>query len=306
MYTFVVNGKTVSTEKDEKLLTFLREELNLTSVKNGCSEGACGTCMILIDGKATKACVQKTSKMEGKRVITCEGLTEREKDVYAWAFTHCGAVQCGFCTPGMVISAKGLIDENPDPDREQVRFALRNNICRCTGYKKIEDAVLLAAKMFREGGEVPHEVFAGRVGENLPRVDAPAKAVGTAEYADDIRLPGMLHGGAVRSEYPRAIVKSIDVTEAIQTPGVVKCITAAALPGQLKVGHLKRDQWVLVPVGGEVHFCGDPIVLIAAETVEALNEARAKVKIEYEVLKPVLTLEEAMAPDAPELQEGGN
>ena len=306
MYTFVVNGKTVSTEKDEKLLTFLREELNLTSVKNGCSEGACGTCMILIDGKATKACVQKTSKMEGKRVVTCEGLTEREKDVYAWAFTHCGAVQCGFCTPGMVISAKGLIDENPDPDREQVRFALRNNICRCTGYKKIEDAVLLAAKMFREGGEVPHEVFTGRVGENLPRVDAPAKAVGTAEYADDIRLPGMLHGGAVRSEYPRAIVKSIDVTEAIQTPGVVKCITAAALPGQLKVGHLKRDQWVLVPVGGEVHFCGDPIVLIAAETVEALNEARAKVKIEYEVLKPVLTLEEAMAPDAPELQEGGN
>ena len=221
MYTFVVNGKTVSTEKDEKLLTFLREELNLTSVKNGCSEGACGTCMILIDGKATKACVQKTSKMEGKRVITCEGLTEREKDVYAWAFTHCGAVQCGFCTPGMVISAKGLIDENPDPDREQVRFALRNNICRCTGYKKIEDAVLLAAKMFREGGEVPHEVFTGRVGENLPRVDAPAKAVGTAEYADDIRLPGMLHGGAVRSEYPRAIVKSIDVTEAIQTLSLI-------------------------------------------------------------------------------------
>ena len=306
MYTFIVNGKTVSTERDERLLTFLREELGLTSVKNGCSEGACGTCMILIDGKATKACVQKTSKMEGKQVITCEGLTDREKDVYAYAFTHCGAVQCGFCTPGMVMSAKGLIDANPDPTRDEVKFALRNNICRCTGYKKIEDAVLLAAKMFREGTEVPHEAFTGKVGENLPRVDAPAKAIGTAEYADDIRMEGMLFGGAVRSDYPRAIIKGIDISEALEVPGVVKIVTAADLPGELKVGHLKRDQWVLVPIGGEVHFCGDPIVLIAAETTEALNQARALVKIDYEVLKPVLTLEEAMTPDAPELQEGGN
>ena len=306
MYTFIVNGKTVSTARDERLLTFLREELGLTSVKNGCSEGACGTCMILIDGKATKACVQKTSKMEGREVITCEGLTDREKDVYAYAFTHCGAVQCGFCTPGMVISAKGLIDANPDPTREEVKFALRNNICRCTGYKKIEDAVLLAARMFREGAGVPHEAFTGRVGENLPRVDAPAKAIGTAEYADDIRMEGMLLGGAVRSDYPRAIIKGIDISEALEVPGVVKIVTAADLPGQLKVGHLKRDQWVLVPIGGEVHFCGDPIVLIAAETTEALNQARALVKVDYEVLKPVLTLEEAMAPDAPVLQEGGN
>ena len=306
MYTFIVNGKTVSTERDERLLTFLREELGLTSVKNGCSEGACGTCMILIDGKATKACVQKTSKMEGKRVITCEGLTDREKDVYAYAFTHCGAVQCGFCTPGMVMSAKGLIDANPNPTRDEVKFALRNNICRCTGYKKIEDAVLLAAKMFREGTEAPHETFTGKIGENLPRVDAPAKAIGTAEYTDDIRMEGMLFGGAVRSDYPRAIIKGIDISEALEVPGVVKIVTAADLPGQLKVGHLKRDQWVLVPIGGEVHFCGDPIVLIAAETTEALNQARALVKIDYEVLKPVLTLEEAMAPDAPELQEGGN
>ncbi|EDN00588.1 hypothetical protein BACCAP_01354 [Pseudoflavonifractor capillosus ATCC 29799] len=306
MYTFIVNGKTVSTERDERLLTFLREELGLTSVKNGCSEGACGTCMILIDGKATKACVQKTSKMEGKRVITCEGLTDREKDVYAYAFTHCGAVQCGFCTPGMVMSAKGLIDANPNPTRDEVKFALRNNICRCTGYKKIEDAVLLAAKMFREGTEAPHETFTGKIGENLPRVDAPAKAIGTAEYTDDIRMEGMIYGGAVRSDYPRAIIKGIDISEALEVPGVVKIVTAADLPGQLKVGHLKRDQWVLVPIGGEVHFCGDPIVLIAAESTEALNQARALVKIDYEVLKPVLTLEEAMAPDAPELQEGGN
>ncbi len=306
MFTFTVNGKSVSTDKEEKLITFLREELLLTSVKNGCSEGACGTCTILIDGKATKACVQKTSKMEGRSVVTCEGLTEREKDVYAYAFTHCGAVQCGFCTPGMVMSAKGLIDASPDPSREEVRFALRNNICRCTGYKKIEDAVLLAARIFREGEAVPHEDFSGRVGENLPRVDAPAKALGVAEYTDDIHLPGMLHGGAVRSEYPRAIVKSIDTAEARALPGVRAGLTAAELPGQVKVGHLKRDQWVLVPVGEEVHFCGDPIVLIAADTPELLNQARALVRIEYEVLQPVLSIQEAMAPGAPQIQPDGN
>ncbi|MDD5938622.1 MAG: selenium-dependent xanthine dehydrogenase [Clostridiales bacterium] len=306
MYVFTVNGKAVSTDRDIRLMTFLREELGLTSVKNGCSEGGCGTCTVVIDGKAVKSCVQKTSRMEGKSVITCEGLTDREKEVYAHAFTHCGAVQCGFCTPGMVMSAKALLDAVPDPDRETVKKAIRNNLCRCTGYKKIVDAILLAAKLFREDAPVPREAFTGAVGEALPRVDAPAKAIGAAEYTDDIHLPGMLYGGAVRSAYPRAVVRAIDTAEAASLPGVVKVVTAADLPGQVKVGHLKRDQWVLVPVGGEVHFRGDPIVLIAAETREALDAARAAVKIDYEVLKPVLSVDEAMAPDAPRLQEGGN
>ena len=306
MFTFQVNGKTVTTDREEKLIHFLREELGLTSVKNGCEQGACGTCTILIDGKATKACVQRTSKMEGKSVVTCEGLTDREKDVYAYAFTHCGAVQCGFCTPGMVMSAKGLLDQNPDPSREEVKFALRNNICRCTGYKKIEDAVLLAARLFRENAQVPRLSFTGKVGESLHRVDAEAKALGAAAYTDDLHLPGMLHGGAVRSEYPRAIVKAVDVSEAASLPGVVKVVTAADLPGKEKVGHLKKDQWVLVPVGGEVHFRGDPIVLIAAESREVLHQAKALVKVEYEPLPPVLSVWESMAPDAPQIQDGGN
>ncbi len=306
MYMFTVNGMPAAADRDQTLLTFLRETLGLTSVKNGCSEGACGACIVLVDGKAVKACVQKTSRLEGKSVTTCEGLTSRERDVYAYAFTHCGAVQCGFCTPGMVMSAKGLLDQNPDPSRDEVKYALRNNLCRCTGYKKIVDAVLLAARLFRENAPVPHEAFTGKVGENLPRVDAPAKAVGAAEYTDDIRLPGMLYGGAVRSAYPRAIVKGIDVSQAERAAGVVRVITAAQLPGEGKIGHLKRDQWVLVPVGGEVHFRGDPIVLIAAETPEALERARALVKIDYEPLPPVLSAREAMAPGAPEIQEDGN
>ena len=155
MASFYVNGQAVSTDKNQKLLRFLRDELRLTSVKDGCSEGACGTCHVLIDGKATKACVPSTDKLEGKHIITVEGLSDTEKEVYAWAFAKAGAVQCGFCIPGMVISAKALLDVNPAPAREEVAFAIRNNICRCTGYKKIIDAILLAAELFRNGGELP-------------------------------------------------------------------------------------------------------------------------------------------------------
>lgn len=153
MFTFTVNGKTVTAARDEKLLYFLREELGLTSVKNGCAQGACGTCTILIDGKATKACVRKTSQLEGAQVVTCEGLTQREKEVYAYAFTHCGAVQCGFCTPGMVMTTIALLRKNPDPSEEEILQALDGNLCRCTGYKKIVEAAQLAARRLREEGK---------------------------------------------------------------------------------------------------------------------------------------------------------
>ena len=306
MFTFTVNGKPCTTEKDVRLMEFLREDLGLTSVKNGCSEGVCGTCTVIIDGKAMKSCVQKTSRLEGKSIVTCEGMTKREKEVYAYAFTHCGAVQCGFCTPGMVMSAKALLDGNRTPTRDQIKKAIRNNLCRCTGYKKIIDAIQLAGEMFLHDTSVPEEHYSGLVGEGRPRLDAPAKAIGEAEYCDDIRLPGMLWGGAVRSEYPRAILKSVDVSAAAAVPGVVRVVTAADLPGSQKVGYISNDQWVVVPVGGEVHFRGDPVVLIAAETPAALAEAKQLVKVEYEVLPPVLTLAESMDPDAPQLQEDGN
>ena len=133
MSTFTVNGQSVTVEENRKLIRFLRDELRLTSVKDGCSEGACGTCTVLIDGKATRACIPQTDKLEGKTIVTVEGLTDWEKAVYTWAFGEAGAVQCGFCIPGMVMSAKGLLDTNPDPTREEAAFAIRTNICRCTG-----------------------------------------------------------------------------------------------------------------------------------------------------------------------------
>ena len=123
MAKFTVNGRAVTVENNQKLLRYLRDTLHLTSVKDGCSEGACGTCTVLIDGKPTKACIPQTDKLEGKHIITVEGLTDFEKQVYTYAFGMAGAVQCGFCIPGMVMSAKGLLDTNPDPTREEAAYA---------------------------------------------------------------------------------------------------------------------------------------------------------------------------------------
>ena len=170
MAKFTVNGRAVTVENNQKLLRYLRDTLHLTSVKDGCSEGACGTCTVLIDGKPTKACIPQTDKLEGKSIVTVEGLTDFEKQVYTYAFGMAGAVQCGFCIPGMVMSAKGLLDMNPNPTREEAAYAIRNNICRCTGYVKIIDAILLAAELFRKG-EVPPAPADWSLGQRVPRVD---------------------------------------------------------------------------------------------------------------------------------------
>lgn len=306
MYNFNVNGIPVSSPNDQKLIVFLRETLNLTSVKNGCSEGACGTCMVLVDGKATKACILSTSKAHDKNIITVEGLNSREADVYSYAFGKAGAVQCGFCTPGMIICAKGLIDVTPDPSPDQVKECIKNNICRCTGYVKIEEAILLAAKMLRENLKVPKLQDKVAVGDNLLRVDAIGKALGKTEYCDDIRMEGLLFGGAVRSKFPRAIVKSIDISGAKSLPGVVTVVTAEDIPGRKKIGHLVQDWDVLIPINGMTHFLGDAIVLIAAETKEILEAAKKLVKIEYEALTPVTSPMEAMGENAPLVHESGN
>ena len=146
MAVFTVNGKTVTAEKNQKLLRFLRDELRLTSVKDGCSEGACGTCTVLIDGKPTKACVPQTDKLEGKTILTVEGLSDWEKEVYTWAFGEAGAVQCGFCIPGMVLAAESILSANPHPTEEEVRVGMSGNLCRCTGYNAIVNAIMNAAK----------------------------------------------------------------------------------------------------------------------------------------------------------------
>ena len=305
MATFTVNGKTVTVEKNQKLLRFLRDTLRLTSVKDGCSEGACGTCTVLIDGKPTRACIPQTDKLEGKTIVTVEGLTDFEKEVYTYAFGHAGAVQCGFCIPGMVMCAKGLLDVNQNPTREEAAFAIRNNICRCTGYVKIIDAILLAAELFREG-KVPEDSTDWSLGQRVPRVDVKEKVTGTGQYPDDIYLDGMIYGSAVRSQYPRARVLAIHTEEAKALPGVVGVFTAADIPGNNKVGHLKKDWDTMIAVGDITHYLGDAICLVAAETPEILAQAKALVKVDYEELPMVRSPREAMLPDAPLVHKEGN
>ena len=305
MAVFTVNGRRVTAEKNQQLLRFLRDELRLTSVKDGCSEGACGTCTVLIGGKPTKACVPQTDKLEGKSVITVEGLSDWEKQVYTWAFGEAGAVQCGFCIPGMVISAKALLDVNPNPTREEAAFAIRNNICRCTGYVKIIDGILLAAGCFREG-KLPEETADWKVGSRVHRVDVPEKVTGTGQYPDDIYLDGMIYGSAVRSQYPRARVLAIHTEEARALPGVVCVLTATDIPGNNKVGHLKKDWDTMIAVGDITHYLGDTVCLVAAESPEILAQAKTLVKVDYEELPAVHSPREAMLPDAPLVHRDGN
>jgi len=299
MATFIVNGKSVTVEKNQKLIRFLRDELHLTSVKDGCSEGACGTCHVLIDGKPTKACIPQTDKLEGKTIQTVEGLSDWEKEVYTFAFGEAGAVQCGFCIPGMVISAKALLDVNNNPTREEAAFAIRNNICRCTGYVKIIDAILLAGKIFREGKlPVPSEDD-WQMGSRVHRLDVEEKVLGYGQYPDDVYVDGMCYGVAVRSKYARARVLSIDTSEAEALEGVVAVLTQKDIPGKVNVGHIKKDQPTLIGVGELTHYLGDSVALICAVDMETANRARELVKVEYEVLPAVRGIEEAKAENAP-------
>ena len=305
MATFTVNGHTVTANQNQKLLRFLRDTLRLTSVKDGCSEGACGTCTVLIDGKPTRACIPQTDKLEGKQILTVEGLTEFEQEVFTYAFGAAGAVQCGFCIPGMVMCAKALLDQNPAPTREEAAYAIRNNICRCTGYVKIIDAILLAAEVFR-AGVVPPAPEDWSLGQRVPRVDVREKVTGTGIYPDDVYLDGMIYASAVRSAYPRARVLAIHTEEAKALPGVVGVFTAADIPGQNKVGHLKKDWDTMIAVGDITHYLGDAICIVAAEDPETLERAKALVRVDYEELPMVRSPREAMLPDAPLVHRDGN
>lgn len=273
-------------------MTLLREDLGLKSLKDGCSQGACGSCTVLVDGKAVKACVQMASRFEGKCIETIEGFSKREKEVYVYAFGAAGAVQCGFCIPGMVICTKALLLVNQTPTRTEIRKALRNNYCRCTGYQKIIDAVELAAKIFRENLDIPEESEQIHVGQRMTRIDVKEKVLGTGIYVDDMELDGMIYGGVVRSKYAKARIVSIDITEAKKLPGVVCVLTAEDIPGSRKAGHLKKDWDVLIAEGEITHFAGDAIVLIAAESQEIVNKAKQLVTITYEKLEGVFSPEE--------------
>ncbi|MGX7263075.1 selenium-dependent xanthine dehydrogenase [Enterococcus crotali] len=308
MYSLVVNGKTETCDTNKKLMDFLREDLSLTGTKDGCNQGSCGACSVLINGRVSKACLFSLEKLEGKEVVTIEGLSQRQKDVYAYAFAKTGAVQCGYCIPGIVISAQGLLNKKEGPSDEEIRKAIRGNICRCTGYVKIVEAIQLAAKMFREELSIPDERSTGKLGEDLKRVDAVEKTLGTGLYVDDITVEGMLHASAVRSEYPRAKVLKIDTSKALEHPECIAVLTAKDVPGNNKIGHLEfiSDWDVLIPEGEITRYVGDAIVLVVSKEKKFLEEIKELVEITYEELVPITTCEEALAQETPLIHEKGN
>ena len=224
------------------LLRFLRDELRLTGTKNGCSTNHCGACMVLVDNLPVKSCALPLSKLEGKRVETIEGLTKPGvlSPIQA-AYLATGAVQCGFCTPGLVVSTHGLLLRHPDPSDEQIRNGLQHNICRCTGYVKIIDAVKLAARWQRHPEEVTLPKELG-LGVSAPDYDGVGKVTGALAFADDIYLENMLYGKIVWSLYPHAEIIAVDTSAAAALPGVKAVFTAKDVPGHNGVGSLVADQ----------------------------------------------------------------
>lgn len=308
IYSFTVNGIERRTSEDKPLLRYLRDDLHLHSVKDGCSEGACGTCTIVIDGKAVKSCVLTTKLASGRDILTTEGLSEREKEAFVYAFGSKGSVQCGFCIPGMVMAGKALIDKAPDPTEEEIKIALKGNICRCTGYKKIIEGIQLAAAILRGDAAIEKELEKGDsygVGQRAFRLDVREKVLGYGEYPDDVEMDGMVYASAVRSKYPRARVLDIHAEKALALPGVLAVLTADDVPVN-KVGHIQQDWDVMIAKGAVTRCVGDAICLVVAENRDVLEKAKKLIKIDYEELKPVTSVWEAMAEDAPRVHSRGN
>ena len=308
VFEFTVNGKVQRTQENKPLLRYLRDDLQLFSVKDGCSEGACGTCTIVVDGKAIKSCVLTTKKAVGRTILTVEGLSEKWQDAFVYAFGAVGAVQCGFCIPGMVMAGTALLQKNLNPTEEEIKYALRGNICRCTGYKKIIEGIQLVAKILRGEEAIDEELEKGDVygvGQRAFRIDVRKKVLGYGKYPDDIVMDNMAYVSAVRSKYPRARVLKIDASKAEALPGVLGVLTAADVPNN-KVGHIQQDWDVMIAEGDITRCIGDAICLVVAENETVLGQAKKLVKIDYEELEPVRGIADAKREDAPKVHSKGN
>lgn len=305
---FVLNGRPVWVEIREgaTLLEVLREQCGLTSMKDGCApEGSCGACTVLLDGKASVSCAQPAARLAGRHVTTLEGLSPERRELWAACFVATGASQCGFCSPGIVMKAEALLDRNPAPSRNEIARALAGNVCRCTGYVKIIDAVEQAA-LGRRGGPLPAVDRSGRVGSRTGRYEGRELALGAKPYVNDLRFPGMLHGAVRWSDHPRARVLRIDTSRARAHPGVLAVATWRDVPGARTQGLITRDWRQFVAEGETTNCVGDILAVVAATTRAAAREAVGLIEVEYDVLDPVTDPIEALREGAPRIHEGGN
>ncbi len=306
---FTLNEQIIEYDGDPELplLTYLREELGILSAKDGCApQAACGCCTVQLEDKAVLSCVTKMGKIEGKAVITTEGLGEYRQEVFANSFVSCGGVQCGFCIPGIVMQSNVLINQNPEPSRADIEKALTPNLCRCTGYKKIVDSVQMAAEAIRKEEEVKLPEGNGRIGTRQPKYHAADLVLGQHHYTDDIRLPGMKVGALKFSDHPRATVLKIDTSAAEKMEGVIRIFTAQDVPGDRQIGLIKQDWPLMIAEGETTRYVGDVLALVVAESDMLARQAVAAIKVDYEVLEPVTDMHQALMPDAPKIHPQGN
>ncbi len=286
MSEFILNGETVTARDDHPhLLAALREELDVTSPKDGCSPtGQCGCCTVLVDGKARVSCQTSMEKVAGSEVVTLEGLDQAEVDRMADAFAACGALQCGFCTPGIVMRTKALIDKNgSNLTREQASRHLGANLCRCTGYIKVLDAVEALAQ-----DDIPVVVQPRGVGSRGIKYEGRELSIGVRDFIDDMRPVGMLHGALRLTEHARADIVSVDFSAAIAVPGVRAIFGADSIPGAARVGIIHKDWPVMIPVGGRTSYLGDVLAVVVADTRQIARAAAELVTVEYEVHTPMV------------------
>jgi 4-hydroxybenzoyl-CoA reductase alpha subunit len=307
--TLTVNGDVhhLGVEANDTLLDVLRGPLGLTGTKRGCDVGDCGSCTVILDGEAVKSCLVLAVTADGAEVRTIEGLASGGRlHPLQRSFVARGAIQCGYCTPGMVMAAKALIDRVGEPSEEEIRRALGGNLCRCTGYGRIIDAV----RHWRdhEGDAAPDMLALDTdrgldvVGRSHPRTDAPAKVTGRALFTEDITLPAMLHGRVLTSPHAHALIRGIDTSAAEALPGVKAVITGKDVSGVLYgVSPARYDETVLAKE--KVRFVGDEVAAVAAVDEATAERALALIEIDYEVLPAVLDPFAAMADDAPVIHE---
>jgi CO/xanthine dehydrogenase Mo-binding subunit/aerobic-type carbon monoxide dehydrogenase small subunit (CoxS/CutS family) len=301
---FTLNGEAIKASVDPRksLLRYLRDDLGLMGTKDGCSSGDCGSCVVLVDDKPVDACVYLMRRTNGVNIETIDGLSGPNGTLHPIqaAFLEKGAVQCGFCIPGMIMSTKALLAKNPSPDGDEIRAGLKDNVCRCTGFMPIFDAVQQAAEWTRDPDSYDDwEPTYGPMGTSAALVDGVKSVQGALEYADDLVVANMLHAKVVWAEHPYARILRIDTSEAAAATGVHSVITAEDVPGLNAHGRTTADQPVFCH--DYVRFTGDPIALVLADTPEAAEQAVELVEVDYEPLDGLFDPRDSLEEDAPQL-----
>jgi xanthine dehydrogenase molybdenum-binding subunit len=325
-----VNGKRSSIEPrpGEMLADLLRERLGLTGTKIGCNEAECGSCTVLVNGEPVLSCTYPAQRVHEKEVITIEGLAphpdllgtrgvdgngagEANLHPLQEAFIDHGAVQCGFCIPGQIMTAYALLERIPDPTEGDIRHALKDTLCRCGGYPSIIRAIQSAARKLRTGEPISKPVYSSAdplesIGSSHARPDAVQKVTGRALYTDDLNFEGMLHARVRRAEIPHGILTRLEVAQARALPGVAAVLTAEDIPGEREHGLVIPDWPTLVGIGERVRTAGDAVAIVAAETREIATEALALIEADYQPLQVISDPVQARQPGLPELHEKGN